>query len=64
MELLESRIAPAFYIVNFGASPFSDSTDSATHGGAGTAGSPFQMSSLRGAIIASNAAASTSTRAS
>ena len=32
-----------------------DNTDSATHGGSGTAGSPFQMSSLRGATIAANA---------
>ena len=31
-----------------------DNTDSATHGGSGTAGSPFQMSSLRGATIAAN----------
>ena len=61
VELLESRIAPAFYIVNFGGSPFADSTDSATHGGAGTAGSPFQMSSLRGAVIATNAAAGADT---
>ncbi len=31
-----------------------DNTDSATHGGAGTLASPYQMSSLRGAIIAAN----------
>jgi len=41
----------AFYTVTGTA----DSTDSATHGGSGTAGSPFQMSSLRGATIAANA---------
>lgn len=28
-----------------------DSTDSATHGGSGTAGDPFHMASLRGAVI-------------
>jgi trimeric autotransporter adhesin len=32
-----------------------DNNDSATHGGSGTSGSPFQMSSVRGAIIAANA---------
>lgn len=32
-----------------------DNTDSATHGGSGTAGSPLLMSSLRGATIAANA---------
>ena len=32
-----------------------DNTDAATHGGSGTVGAPFQMSSLRGAIIAANA---------
>lgn len=47
----------AFYTVTSTA----DNTDSAAHGGAGTAGSPFQMSSLRGAIIAANAAAGADT---
>ena len=41
----------AFYTVTSTA----DNTDSATHGGSGTVGSPFQMSSLRGATIAANA---------
>src|SRR6185436_14536096 len=51
-----------FFCVNADATAFfytvtgtTDNTDSATHGGSGTAGSPFQMSSLRGATIAANA---------
>src|SRR5438105_5247445 len=34
-----------------------DNTDSVTHGGVGTAGNPFLMSSLRGAISFANASA-------
>src|ERR1039457_2976318 len=55
--LLSSRTQAAFYTVTGTA----DNTDSATHGGSGTAGSPFQMSSLRGAILAANANAGADT---
>src|SRR5438477_2847876 len=47
----------AFYRVT----GFADNTDSATHGGAGTSGNPFLMSSLRGAISAANALAGADT---
>jgi hypothetical protein len=49
--LTANRGQAAFYTVTATA----DNTDSVTHGGSGTAGSPFQMSSLRGATIAANA---------
>src|SRR5262245_14171955 len=52
-EFLECRRLLAFYTVTGTA----DNTDSVSHGGTGTAGSPFQMSSLRGATIAANAVA-------
>jgi hypothetical protein len=55
IQTLETRTLLSFYIVDFGANPFADSTDSATHGGAGTEADPFHMSSLRGATIAANA---------
>src|ERR1041384_6419594 len=50
--------AAFYYIVNYtggGNNPFADSTDSSTHGGTGTAASPFVMASLRGAVSAANA---------
>ena len=40
---------------------FSDSTDSSVHGGTGTAGDPFQMATLRGAVLATNASAGADT---
>ena len=49
--LLALRAGATFYTVT----STTDNTDSATHGGTGAAGTPFQMSSLRGAIIAANA---------
>ena len=55
--LFATNVPAAFYTVTATA----DNTDSATHGGSGTAGSPFQMSSLRGAIIAANANAGADT---
>src|SRR5690349_12328019 len=48
--LFATNAPAAFYTVTGTA----DNTDSVTHGGSGTAGSPFQMSSLRGATIAAN----------
>jgi len=45
----------AFYTVTSTA----DNTDSVIHGGSGTQGSPYQMSSLRGAILNANTNAST-----
>ena len=47
----------AFYTVT----STTDGTDATTHGGSGASGSPFQMSSLRGAILNANAAAGSST---
>ena len=55
VEELEVRQLLTFFIVDFGGTPFADSTDAITHGGSGTVGDPFHMSSLRGAISAANA---------
>ena len=55
--LAAHRAQATFYTVTGTA----DNVDSATHGGSGTAGAPFQMSSLRGAIIAANANAGADT---
>ena len=51
LEPLEGRVVLSHFYTVTGTA---DSTDSAIHGGAGTVGSPFQMASLRGAIIATN----------
>src|SRR5438874_1825617 len=52
LERLEDRLAPAvvFYTVTSNA----DNTDAVTHGGTGAMATPFQMSSLRGAILHAN----------
>ncbi len=52
------------YIVDYtggGNNPFADSADATIHGGTGTPADPFHMASLRGAILASDAAGSAST---
>ena len=50
-EPLEARVVLAHFYTVTG---FGDGTDGATHGGAGTSASPFQVATLRGAIIDTN----------
>jgi predicted outer membrane repeat protein len=61
MNKFLSFCSALFFCVNANAAAFfysvtgtADNTDSVTHGGSGTAGTPFLMSSLRGATIAAN----------
>ncbi|MBL8828063.1 MAG: cadherin-like domain-containing protein, partial [Planctomycetaceae bacterium] len=61
---LEERQLLAVYAVDYngsGNNPLADSIDATIYGGSGTALDPYHMASLRGAILATNAAAGADT---